>query len=142
MSSSRCPSRRQQLGQLSAEEKKEEEVVSSLPPENEEEELPEDEEEDVFDMSTLSSRAKIANMRSPPPELLSEQWKESEDADSSGLIAAAAGIFLAVGFIAVAGQVPVGNELSSFSYDRGDRDLLTPDQVKAKYAAVLGNTNE
>lgn len=128
------------LGRMSAEENKEE-AVSTAPAErsDEEAEEAEDDDKDVFDMSTLSSRAKIANMRAPPPELLSEQWKEDEESDSSALVAAAAGVFLAVAFIAVAGQVPVGDDLSSFSYNKGDRDLLTPDQVKAKYAAVLGN---
>lgn len=103
-------------------------------------EMNETEETGSFDVGTLSARRRVANQRAaPPPELLSEQWKEdeSEPVDSSGLIAALSGLALAIGFIAIAGQVPFGNDVASFSYDRGNLDLLTPEQIRARYASVV-----
>lgn len=100
-------------------------------------EVAEEEPEDVsktMTMSTLSSRKKLANMKEPPKELLSEAWKDDEPVQLPlGALGAALGAILL--FIGLA-QVPIGSDAPSFTYDKGQR-TMSPAEIGAKYKSIL-----
>mmetsp|Transcript_10459 Transcript_10459/g.34540 ORF Transcript_10459/g.34540 Transcript_10459/m.34540 type:complete len:166 (-) Transcript_10459:336-833(-) len=111
----------------------EDDSETQAPPLTEEEgDVEQQKQRKQFDVSTLSSRQKIANMRQPPKELLSEAWKESEEeAASLAPLLAGASAFLVFLFVAFA-QVPVGNDVASFTYDKGQK-VLSPQDIAKKY---------
>uniref|UniRef100_A0A7S3JVV9 PS II complex 12 kDa extrinsic protein n=1 Tax=Aureoumbra lagunensis TaxID=44058 RepID=A0A7S3JVV9_9STRA len=98
-----------------------------------------------FDIATLSSRQKVANQKVPAREFLSESWKEELDDDDSnqeggGVTAALASAVLAIIFIALA-QIPQGNDVSSFSYDRSNKPM-SPSEIASIYKSVTTTSSE
>ena len=91
-----------------------------------------------FDVTTMSSRKKVASMQGPAPEeLLSEAWKESE-AGSGGIpiVQAAGAVAVAIGLVAFS-QVPIGQETTDLSSFGGRTPTLeTPTQIKARYETL------
>ena len=72
----------------------------------------------AFDFATLSSRKKVAVVKSATPdEFLSEAWKEqdAELAVGINLGSILAGIALVIGFIAFA-QVPIGQNIDQATF--------------------------
>ena len=96
---------------------------------------------DGFDFATLSSRKKVATIKTAAPsELLSEAWKEDDsDSDGEGLPIVqivGAGI-LAVALIAFS-QIPVGSSnVDPVTYGGRDARLETPAEIKARYEKVM-----
>ena len=81
-----------------------------------------------FDASTMSVRKKVANIDGPPPdELLSESWKEAEDAgfDVGPVLkgAAAAAVLFAFSL------VPAGNNIDL----QPTPTIESPAEIKARY---------
>lgn len=88
-----------------------------------------------FDLSTLSARKKVAAIKeTPPEELLSEAWKESEGSqgEGGGIVPIIGGVVAAVALFAFA-QVPVGGNAGLAP---SAPPLPTAEQIRAKYAEV------
>jgi len=72
-----------------------------------------------FDLATLSSRKKVAAVKTAAPaELLSEAWKEEEmDAAGEGtnVVQIVGGLALAIGLVAFS-QVPIGQNIDQATY--------------------------
>mmetsp|Transcript_26995 Transcript_26995/g.84449 ORF Transcript_26995/g.84449 Transcript_26995/m.84449 type:complete len:199 (+) Transcript_26995:82-678(+) len=93
-----------------------------------------------FDFNTLSSRKKVAAVKAPPPpEFLSESWKEEEAGEGGGLglVNLAGGAALVLGLIAFS-QVPVGSNLDLATYGGGTVAVESPEQIRQRYGEVAG----
>lgn len=94
-------------------------------------------DENKFDMGTMSARRRVANTRAPPPsEFLNEAWKEREDSSQfSGNLAIGAlgALVVALAVFASLSQVPVGNDVPSFTYEASNKRVMTPAEIAAKY---------
>ena len=105
---------------------------------------PMEEVTDGFDFATLSSRKKVASIKTAAPsELLSEAWKEEEPSDSSNgagglpIVQIAGAAVVAVALLAFS-QVPVGSQnVDPVTYGGRDTRLETPDEIKARYEKVM-----
>jgi hypothetical protein len=88
----------------------------------------------AFDFATLSSRKKVAVVKSETPdEFLSEAWKE-QDAEQAGINIGSilAGIALVIGFIAFA-QVPIGQNIDQATYGGVTPPPPSPDEIRKLY---------
>jgi len=107
--------------------------------------------EPEFDLTTMSSRRKVATVKAAPPaEFLSESWKESESGDESGVgitsgdggglpIAQIGGGLLALVLLFVFAQVPIGQtELDKVTYGGAPTRLESTDEIRARYEFVTG----
>ena len=88
----------------------------------------------AFDFATLTSRKKVAVVKSETPdEFLSEAWKE-QDAEQAGINIGSilAGIALVIGFIAFA-QVPIGQNIDQATYGGVTPPPPSPDEIRKLY---------
>jgi rhodanese-related sulfurtransferase len=98
-----------------------------------------------FDMSTLSTRQKVANIKGVPAtsELVSEAWKESPSADVDGDSAGGGGVGLfqiiggavAVILISAFSQVPAGTDVS-LGLPASEIRAESPADIKARFEAA------
>ena len=89
----------------------------------------------AFDFATLSSRKKVAVVKSETPdEFLSEAWKEqdAEQAVGINLGSILAGIALVIGFIAFA-QVPIGQNIDQATFGGVTPPPPSPDEIRKLY---------
>jgi len=94
-----------------------------------------EDEDGSFDFATLSSRKKVAAVKSQAPdELLSEAWKEAEEDGEGGigLVQILGGVVAAVALIAFS-QVPIGQNVDEVTYGGVAPQAQSPDEIRKLY---------
>ena len=108
--------------------------------------------EPEFDLTTMSSRRKVANGKAAPPvEFLSESWKEGEAGDEGSSVSDTGGVgggfpiaqvgggLLALLLLIAFAQVPIGQgELDKVTYGGAPTRLESADEIRARYERVTG----
>jgi len=98
-----------------------------------------------FDFSTMSSRKKVAASQSATPsELLSEAWKEEDEAGEGGLpLVQVGGALVALVLLVALAQAPVGGDnLDLATFGGKEVRYESAAEIKARYEQLQGGDED